>query len=229
MYRLESCEKMSRMFPFVTESQFSPLGGECHHNCYGNRCWAKNLSNQYKMKKYQGPPRLYERQLKRKFTKDDFVFVNDMNDLFGDWVPASLIEPVVQYANNSPAQFLFLTKNPKRYKVFTFGSNCVLGATIESDIEINLGGAPHRDTRLTEMEQLQHSRKMLSIEPIMAFTPDFRRRILLTNPEFVAIGYDNYGLKLVEPWLETTELLIAELEAKGIKVYRKTIREKWDA
>jgi len=47
----------------------------------------------------------------------------------------------------------------------------------------------------------------------------------LIQPEFVAVGYDNYNNHLPEPPLEITENLIHGLEAYEIKVYRKTLRE----
>ena len=56
----------------------------------------------------------------------------------------------------------------------------------------------------------------------------FERDIIKTRPKFMAVGYDNYNNKLPEPSLARTEILIKELEAQGVKVYRKTIRRAWD-
>lgn len=220
--------KSNRMFSFITESKFNPLGGECHHNCYGNRCWAKQLIKRYGMKKYQGTPRLFEHELKRVFSKEDFVFVCDMCDLFGNWVPSELIRRVVLFANCSPAQFLFLTKNPKRYLEFPFASNCVLGATIETDLEDDADYAPPRNERLDFMANTRisnlYARKMVSIEPVMKFTKDFADRIIAIKPEFVAVGYDNYNCGLSEPSMQEVNELIVRLADVGIKVYRKTMR-----
>lgn len=221
-------KKKSRMFPFITESKFNPLGGECKHHCYWNDCWAKQLIRRMKMRKYYGEPRIVEHELKRTFKPSDFVFVCDMCDLMGDWVPAYMIEQIVNYANRSPAQFLFLTKNPKRYKDFCFDSNCTLGATIETDNDLTLCGAPSRSGRIEAMKFLDFPNKMLSIEPIMKFTPNFVEDIVTIRPDFVAVGMDNYNLQLPEPKLLTTEALILALESAGIKVYRKTLRKAWD-
>jgi hypothetical protein len=50
--------------------------------------------------------------------------------------------------------------------------------------------------------------------------------VVSMKPEFVAVGYDNYGNCLTEPDLEQTLDLIAVLEEWKIKVYRKTLRNR---
>ena len=62
----------------------------------------------------------------------------------------------------------------------------------------------------------------------MKCSPNFERDIMKTRPKFMAVGYDNYDNHLPEHSLERTEILIKELEAQGVKIYRKTIREAWD-
>lgn len=45
------------------------------------------------------------------------IFVCSMADLFGDWVPNSWIEEVFKVCEKAPQHnYLFLTKNPKRYE-----------------------------------------------------------------------------------------------------------------
>ncbi len=177
------------------------------------------------MKKYLGEPYLDEHQLKRTFKQEDFVFVCDMNDLFGEWVPKQMIQKIIDYISTSKATFLLLTKNPKRYLEFNLPKNCVAGATIETDKEYFTGYAPNRLDRIKTMQELQHPRKMVSIEPIMTPSHDFAKSIIKIKPEFIAVGYDNYKNKLVEPDLTLTEYMIFEFEASGIKVYRKTLRK----
>ncbi|MBT3367769.1 MAG: DUF5131 family protein [Nitrospina sp.] len=61
------------------------------------------------------------------------VFVCSMADLFGDWVPSEWIQSVIDSCNeNQKWDFLFLTKNPKRYLEFEFPLNCWLGATADT-------------------------------------------------------------------------------------------------
>lgn len=217
---------MSRMFPFITET-WNPIGGACPHGCV--YCWAKALAKRYDMPKYQGPHRLYTKGLKRNFKEEDFVFVQDMSDLFAETVPNGMIQSVLSRIKEFPnTTFLLLTKNPSRYLEFDIPENCVCGATIETNLNGDLGNAPLRRIRIKAMELLNHSRKMVSIEPIMQFSVRFIHQLFRIHPEFVAVGYDNYNNHLDEPKLVFTEGLIDKIEAFGIKVYRKTLHDSGD-
>jgi DNA repair photolyase len=217
------------MFPFITQT-WNPLAGECLHKC--SYCWARALEERYPRlkEKYCGNPRIIQKELKRinSFKETDFIFVCDMTDLFGHWVPYELIQEILNCISTSPAKFLLLTKNPARYKFFFIPQNCVCGATIESDIDHELTGPPERE-RMLAMANLKHGRKMVSVEPVMDFTPDFPTDLLYMGLEFVAIGYDNYSNGLDEPELQDVEAMIHSFENRGIKVYRKTLREKHDS
>jgi protein gp37 len=216
------------MFPFITAT-WNPLKGACQHNC--SYCWAKKLIKNYNMKKYTGTPTLSEKEMARTFKETDFVFVCDMTDLFGEWVPDILIQQVLLKLQlgviaNSQTQYLLLTKNPKRYLDFKIPNNCVCGATIECDMNFKVNGdAPEPFSRIEAMQKVKH-RKMVSIEPIMAFTDSFPYSVVSMKPDFVAVGYDNYNHGLAEPDLTQTQDLISVLEEWQIKVYRKTLRER---
>ena len=228
------------MFSFISET-WNPVAGACSHGCVG--CWARALADRHKMSKYQGQPRIDEKQINRKFKGGDFVFVQDMSDLFAEDVPREVILRVLKQVEESPdAKFLLLTKNPKRYIDFIHWvpENCVLGATIESDrIEPRLGKAPNRLSRLSWMVMLRQTIDeryelgcyelplFVSVEPILDFNlNDFVKMLKWLRPWAVAVGMDNYGNGFPEPSLEKTMQLIEELEFnRGIKVFRKTLRE----
>jgi DNA repair photolyase len=186
--------------------------------------------------KYSGEPRIYQKELAKakNFTKDDFVFVCDCTDLFGHWVPTSLIRQILFEIMNSPAKFLLLTKNPQRYGQYIMEtadqipSNCTLGCTIESDIDHIISGQPETH-RIAEMQNYSNIGYpiMVSIEPIMQFSLKFIERVGRLKPKFVAIGYDNYNHGLPEPSLTRTKFLMERLAAAGITVYAKTLREKY--
>jgi protein gp37 len=213
---------VSRMFPFISVT-WNPLGGECLHNC--SYCWAKKLSNQYRMEKYIGKSTLNTKELSRVFQHQDFVFTCDMCDLFGEWVPKDFIQRILDRMLTSQATYLLLTKNPARYLEFDLPKNCVAGATIECDMMFKVNGdAPTPFSRIEAMRKVK-GRKMVSVEPIMVFTDSFPYSIVSMNPEFVAVGYDNYNSGLSEPSLNKTLDLIAVLEEWKVKVYRKTLRE----
>jgi len=213
------------MFPFINKT-WNPLGGECLHHC--SYCWAKKLIKNYNMKKYTGPPVLIEKEMKQTFKETDFVFVCDMTDLFGKWVPTELIKEILDVIRKNPAKFLLLTKNPIRYRYFSIPENCACGATIETDMSLDDSLAPPVGLRLAVMESLKQyftpKHTMISIEPIKHFSRDFAQIIISGKPDFVAVGYDNYNNNLTEPSFNNTLRLIKALEDAHIKVYKKTLR-----
>src|SRR5690606_37459529 len=123
------------MFDNITET-WNPVVG-CLHSC--TYCWARRLA-ETKLKNIERykdgfKPKLVEKELNKKFYKQS-VFVSDMGDLFGEWVPAKWIVEVIEAIKKSPSSnFLFLTKNPKHYYEFLdlYPGNVVLGATIETN------------------------------------------------------------------------------------------------
>jgi len=222
---------MTRMFPFITVT-WNPIGGECSHKCVG--CWARELAERHKWAKYQGEPRIDEKQINRRFKDGDFVFVQDMTDLFAEDVPDSVISRVLgQLHKSSDAKFLLLTKNPKRYYDVLphIPENCVLGATIESNrIKPRISKAQNRYERIHTMLYLREMtdfQLFVSVEPIMEFDLDYFAVALgkWLRLWAVAVGYDNYGNGFPEPQLSKTMQLIAKLESMGVKVIRKTLRE----
>ena len=229
------------MFSFISET-WNPVAGACSHGCVG--CWARELADRHSWSKYQGVPRVDETQIGRRFKEGQFVFVQDMTDLFAEDVPREVIACVLGAIYRSPdAKFLLLTKNPKRYFEFVLDvpDNCVLGVTIESDrIDPRISGAPNRQDRMLWMLRVKllfAVRKrpndsslplFVSIEPILDFNLEEFANVLgrWVVPWAVAVGYDNYGNGFPEPQLAKTLQLIEKLESVGIKVYRKTLREQ---
>ena len=224
------------------------MAGECSHWCVG--CWARVLADWHKWSKYQGKPRVDEKQIDRCFKAGDFVFVQDMTDLFAEDVQREVVFRVLKQIGGSPdAEFLLLTKNPKRYFDFLadIPDNCILGATIESDRGMPRNGkAPNRQDRLLWMQYIKwvidlkwtkdalytlgydKPRMFVSVEPILDFNLEEFSNLLWKwlRPWAVAVGYDNYGNGFPEPPLPKTLELIEELEfGHSIKVYRKTLRD----
>jgi len=207
---------------------WNPVKG-CLHDCI--YCWARRLAegrlrNTYKYR--DGfVPAFFSEELE-KVPKSGFVFVCDMGDLFGSWIKREWIEQVIKATYGSEAEFLFLTKNPKRYNEFLFNPDRhILGATVESDVHYpKISKAPPQRRRLDVMGNLNYPRKMLSIEPILDghFGYAFAKEIREVKPEFIYIGYDNHGNNLPEPSLEKTKALIRALE-DFTEVRIKTLRE----
>jgi protein gp37 len=204
------------MFDVITKT-WNPVIG-CLHSC--SYCWARRLVNTRlkNSEKYRDgfAPKLVEKELRKKFY-NQFVFVSDMGDLFGDWVPPDWIKKVLGAIKNSPSSmFLFLTKNPRKYRDFIelFPKNIVLGATLESNREYQVSKAPSDLERYKAMESLPFDNKLLCIEPIMDFDLEvFVQWVKDIKPSMVYVGYDNYNNRLLEPSETKTEQLIIQLRA----------------
>jgi hypothetical protein len=192
------------------------------------------------MAKYHGEPYLVEKELDKNFSKDDFVFLCDMLDWLADNVPCRLILKILDKIRVQPARFLSMTKNPERYLRLAqdkeLPDNLVLGTTVETDYYkpaylpySNLSKAPPPPDRLYILKILKQKTELplfLAAEPILDFSTNFASEIINLNPWAIAVGYDNH---LTEPSLAQTMRLIEIVEQAGIKVYRKTLREKWNA
>ena len=111
-----------------TDYTWNPVTG-CKHGCY--YCYAKRISMRFRG---HFEPTIHRERLMQpyKLKKPSKIFVCSMADLFGDWVPREWIETIIGTINLSPQHtFQFLTKNPKRYKEFTYPENVWLGVTVD--------------------------------------------------------------------------------------------------
>jgi len=220
----------SRMFKEVTKT-WNPVVG-CTHKC--SYCWARRIAKRVGKKIgcercYQFIPHLHLERLLR-VPKSGTVFLCDMGDLFCSTAHDNWIRTILGHIKRSEATFYLLTKNPARYRDFLneISENCILGATIETDINYVVSYAPSVKDRYLAMKHphLDGFKKFISIEPILDFTNEFSKWIQEINPKFVYVGYDNYKHRLIEPRLENTQKLIEKLE-EFTEVRIKTLRRAW--
>jgi DNA repair photolyase len=223
------------MFSIVT-STWNPISG-CLYDC--RYCWAKNLAlTKLKTTKryFNGfKPSLNTSEFKVRFRKGDLVFVADMSDMFAPFIQEKWIKQVLDHIRQFPeADFLFMTKNPKRYlELLPFiPQNAILGATIETNIdsiicEGKVSLAPPPSERAEAMRKLEWDRKIVSIEPILQFDLNTLVKWLTDiDPFIVYVGYDNYCNQLREPSLQKTLKLMETLSENSL-VIRKTLRPAW--
>jgi len=176
-------------------------------------------------------PTFMERRLNQRFPKGGFVFVSDMGDMWGKWVPKEWILKVLRALRAKPkTSFLFLTKNPRRYHEFLgeFSQNMTLGATLETNRNYNVTRAPPPNERFEALKSLDWKNKAVVVEPVLDFDPaEFVSWIRIVQPEQVYIGYDNYNFKLPEPQLNKTYALVNELRRVGFQVEARALRKAW--
>jgi len=211
---------------------WNPITG-CLHNCI--YCWARAFAKRlagmrvepYKTHGFK--PAFAEWRLKQRLPKHGSVFVSDMGDMWGEWVPKEWIEKVLKVLRLRPrCGFLFLTKNPARYHEFLgkFTDNMALGATIETNRTYKVTRAPVPRERFEEMERLDWKHKVIVIEPLLDFDLELVDWIERIRPELVYIGYDNYNYRLPEPQLSKAEMLVNEL-GEITEVQAKALRKAW--
>lgn len=182
------------------------------HNCYMKK-WGK-----------QSPLRFDEKELKTKLGKDKFVFVGSSTDMFADNVPMGWIGTILLHCLSYPEnKYLFQTKNPERFYNFMFRREDILCITLETNRDISdISKAPYPYKRAMIFADVNHSKKMVTIEPIIDFDlTKFVKMIRTIKPFQVNIGADSMNSNLPEPSAEKINDLIVEL-SKFTKVFKKS-------
>lgn len=171
------------------------------------------------MKVYSvGDLRLEEKELSIPLGNDKIIFVGSSTDMWADGVAIGWIEILLAHCRRYPENtYVFQTKNPVNLYRFQreLPPRCLLGTTLESDINHHVSKAPIPLIRWLDMVMdVQPTRHPLfvSIEPIMDFDIEtFTYMLNMINPEFVSIGADSQKHKLSEPPPEKIKELIIEL------------------
>lgn len=200
---------MSRMFHYNGKPMTTwPVFVGCDFGC--TYCHARKmaLTRLRRHPRYRDgfKPQLIPVELLRKFQPGQFVFVGYMGDI--SFASREVVEIILDAIRENPqTTFLFCTKNPAVYLQWgvIYPDNLYLGATIESNFdyghtEYSITKAPAPEIRFMAMEAVDHSKKFISIEPVM----DFHLRTLVDwmkaiKPDIIEIGPDNYHNDLPEP------------------------------
>lgn len=214
-------KQRGNMYPWVTHT-WNPIRG-CLHGC--TYCYIKSIPN------YDSKPRLVEKELKYSLGEDNTIFVGSASDMFGDWVPAEWIRSVLRHTFRFNNNYLFQTKNPRRFAEFAplFPYKTILGTTIETNRKTRLSLAPPFSERVRELRRIslliypieiaegalsyRHFDTMVSIEPIMDFDlKELVDGICTIQPKFVSVGADSKRHSLPEPSPEKLRNLLEILE-----------------
>lgn len=198
------------MYQFLNDNggrgyTWNPIRGKCPHDC--SYCY---------MKRYPQPElHLDEKSLHDDLGQGNFIFVGSSCDMWADAVNSGQINRILNsciLARHN--QYLFQSKNPKRFMDFLIPPGALLGTTIETNRTYSheTYKAPYRQDRYQAMVRLK-SPKMISIEPIMDFDLELMVDwIAQINPEFVSVGADSGNNRLPEPSWPKVQSLIRELE-----------------
>ena len=192
---------------------WNPVTG-CLHGC--EYCYAKRMYHQYNrsFEPMFNPSKLDE---PAKTKKPQRIFVVDMGDLFGEWVPDEWIEEVFKACEEAPQhKYLFLTKNPDRYcdlydyAELTSGSNFWYGSTITKTTD---------NFAFDKSATKPDNNYFLSVEPLLgevSIDTYFLKRI-----RWVIIGQQT-GPGAVPSKPEWVQSIIDQCRAAGVPVFVKS-------
>lgn len=158
----------------------NPIKGICKNDCW--YCYAKRMYKRFK----------WDEHIRQDFSvfvdvaklkEPSKIFIGSTHDIFGKWIPYHWIYGIIEYCKQyNQHTYIFLTKNPSRYKEFIFPQNCWLGTSIENNK--NLG-------RLYDLTKATDGRNKIfvSFEPLLSEMKDVRYyRPELKKLDWVIIG-----------------------------------------
>lgn len=200
-------KSQGNMYPWVTHT-WNPIRGKCPHGCV--YCFMKGRK--------VGPLRLVEKALATNLGTGRTIFVGSSTDMWAEAVADKWIWQVLNKCKyHDGNKYIFQSKNPSRFFKFTqeFPPQTILGTTLESNREYGQSiDAPLPWVRASAFidRRLERFKKMVSIEPIVAFELEiFLKWLRQIKPAFVSIGADSRGHNLIEPTAGELDMLIVAL------------------
>jgi protein gp37 len=157
--------------------------------------------------------------------KPQNIFVCSMSDLFGDWVPDSWIEEVFDHCYLAPQhRYLFLTKNPKRYREFLEAEEIIfwLGTTVTTQKMYDDWADVFR------MNKFHHhyGNLFLSIEPMQEQINIYPEKV---KADWIIIGSETGNRKgKVIPERKWIEAIVNECRRTNTPIFMKdSLRDIW--
>jgi protein gp37 len=146
-----------------------------------------------------------------KRVKPSGIFVCDMGELFGDWIPHSWQKEIFDVITLNPwHRFYLLTKQPQNLIKFSpFPPNCYVGVTATNQ--------PMYDNAVCWLNQIQATVKYISIEPLLnhIHLPNYR------DVDWLIIGCQTPPSPKTMPKLEWVEEIINAADRVNIPVFIK--------
>ena len=211
-------KQSGNMYGFVTHT-WNPIKGRCAHGCsycYMHRFWGMMKNDSL---------RLDRKELRTNLGEGNFIFVGSSTDMWGSMIYGNWIEEVLNHVAKYPKNtYLFQTKNPHCFSSWwtEFTNNHILGVTLETNrLHSSISKVANPIQRVRSFIEIEHPRKIVTIEPIMDFDlPVLVAMVETIKPEWVNIGADSGHNNLPEPSKEKVLQLITELE-KFTKIHQK--------
>ena len=146
-----------------------------------------------------------------KIKKPSTIFVGSMSDIFGEWIETEWIEQILEVVKKcTQHKFLFLTKNPIRYKYFQSNmgayENCWFGYTQTS-------GYSEQFLEIYDVFDVNHY--YISAEPLLGNV------LLLGNESWIIIGALNKNGKPCVTKKEWVLSLLKQADSFKIPVFIK--------
>lgn len=156
----------------------------------------------------------YRMDIPGKLKMGNNIFVGAMADVFGEWVPDSWIGEILKVCEENPIHnYLFLTKNPRRYVQYGVPEekeNMWYGTTVTNEYEIERIGL------LPEM-----AKTFISIEPLLE-NLNAKNHRFLKKVNWIIIGAETGRNKnKVVPKSDWVKDIVFMADESGIPVFMK--------
>ncbi|MEE9573650.1 MAG: DUF5131 family protein [Candidatus Neomarinimicrobiota bacterium] len=221
-------KQKGNMYGFVTHT-WNPIKGRCLHNC--TYCF---MQPKWKYLESIGKDmtlRLDHKEFGTDLGSGNFIFIGSSTDMWTfeivDVWQYQIFKHIREFPDNT---YLFQTKHPIGFfdmQPFWEGAkNIILGITLETNrIHAAISNAMDPIRRVAAFAEIEHARKMVTIEPIMDFDlPVLTAMIKTIDPELVTIGGDSQGHDLPEPSKEKIKELTERLIGFTEVLYKSNLK-----
>ena len=175
-----------------------------------------------------------ERLSLKKIPNERIIFVCGDSDIaFANPEYMKKVFEVMKQDTKEDRVWFLQSKNPECFKQYLkeLPKNTILLTTLETNRDYQyykVSKAPQPSMRYDAFKNLDWSKKIVTVEPIMSFNLEqFANWIMNINPLAVFIGYNSHPkqARLSEPSMEKTLDLIVKLKNQGIRVLTKELRK----
>lgn len=137
----------------------------CRRGC--EYCYARKINDRFGIIPKWSEPQFFPERMNEpaKVKKPSIIFVGSMSDLIADvsnQEEHAIVKGIIKVVEDIPRhRFMFLTKRPENYQMFTFPANAMLGTSIERR-------SPVTHQRMNDLLGLStRAKKFVSFEPLM--------------------------------------------------------------